>query len=149
MGNNNTMLGMNFEEFLRGKFNSRSNQIPKNLADVIRDPNLPEEMKMLYGGTLKHRIDVLDAATSGIMLCSAEESFSMPITEAQEHQIEEYTKRFYEKIGYRFNKKDTCGLSDTYFFRNDAGEALVATYTLPMHNDKEDLLVSISKIRVH
>jgi len=144
---NKVVLGMNFEQFLRGSFNARSEKAPKSISEAVQNPNLPHEMKMFHGGTLKHRLDTLDATSEGIMLDSADESFSIrPISEEQENQIEGYTRQFYEDAGYRFEKKDSCGLSDTYFFRNSSGDGVVVTCTLPFDNERDGLLVSTSKV---
>ncbi len=147
---NEAILGMNFEQFLRGKFNACSEKAPKSLNEAVQNPNLPHEIKMFHGGTLKHRIDTMEdfsvqKAIDGV----ADESFSIrPITEAQEDELGNYTKQFYESIGYKFDKKDSFGLSDTYFFRNNSGEVIVITYTLPLYNEKDSLLVSTAKVRV-
>ena len=145
---NGVVLEMTFEQFLRGKFNARSKEIPKSLSEAVQDPNLPQEIKMLHGGTLKHRLDSLDAASDRIVLGSADESFSIrPISEEQEGQIEEHTRQFYENLGYGFDKKDSSGLSDTYFFKNNSGDVAVVTYTLPFDNKSNGLLVSTAKVR--
>ena len=139
---------MNFEQFLRGSLNARSEKAPKSLAEAIQDPNFPREMKMFHGQTLKHRIDSLDASSEGIMLGSADESFSIPITEEQEGQVDKLTREFYGIAGYELYKKDGCGLSDSYFFRNNSGDVMVVTYSLPFDNEGDRCLVSASKVRV-
>ncbi|MCD4759581.1 hypothetical protein K8R33_01700 [archaeon] len=144
---NQAIPRMNFEQFLRGSLNARSEKAPKSLAEAVQDPNLSHGMKLFHGGTLKHRVDPLDAASEGIVLGSADESFSIPITEEQENQIGTYVQQFYEGRGYNLYKKDTSGLDDSYFFRNgDSTEAMVVTCTLPMYNDRDALLVSASKV---
>jgi hypothetical protein len=138
---------MNFEQFLRGSLNARSEKAPKSLSEAIQDPNLPHGIKMFHGGTFKHRIDCLDSVSEGIMLGSADESFSIrPISEEQEKQIEGYTRQFYENAGYRFDKKDSSGLSDSYFFKNGSGDIVIVTCTLPLDNEVDGLLVSTSKV---
>ena len=146
---NEVTFGMNFEQFLRGSLNARSEKAPKSLSEAVQDPNLPHGMKIFYGGTLKHRIDSLDAFSESRVLGSADESFSIrPISEEQENQIEGYARQFYEGAGYEPYKKDSCGLSDTYFFRNGSGDVIVVTYTLPFDNESDGLLVSTSKVKV-
>ena len=138
---------MNFEQFLRGSLNTCSEKAPRSLSEAVQAPNLPHGIKMFHGGTLKHRVDCLDAASEGIMLGSADESFSIrPINEEQENKIEGYTRQFYENAGYKLNRKDVCGLSDTYFFKNDSGDMVVVTYTLPFNDENDGLLVSTSKV---
>jgi hypothetical protein len=145
--NNQTLRGMNFEQFLRGKFNARSEKAPKSLSEAVQDPNLPEGIKLFHGGTLKHRVDSLDAYSEGIILGSADESFSIKtITPEQEDRIEEYTRQFYEDAGYGFYKKDSSGLSDSYFFRNNSGDVMVVTYTLPFDDESDRLLVSTTRM---
>jgi hypothetical protein len=144
---NQAIQRMNFEQFLRGSLNTRSEKAPKSLTEAVQNPNLSHRMKLFHGGTLKHRVDSLDAASQGIMLGSADESFSVPITEEQENQIGAYVQQFYEGRGYKLYKKETSGLDDTYFFRNrNSAEAMAVTCTLPMYNDRDALLVSASKV---
>lgn len=76
------------------------------------------------------------------MLGSADESFSIPITEEQESQIDKLTQEFYGATGYELYKKDSCGLSDSYFFRNNSGDVMVVTYDLPFDNESDRCLVS-------
>lgn len=145
---NNEVTLMNFEQFFRGKCNAHSERAPKSIREAIQDPNLPDEIKLHYGGTLKHRLDSLDDFSKGVMLGCADESFSIkPISEEQENHIEEYTRQFYENMGYRFDKKDSCGLSDTYFFINNSKDVMVVTCTLPWDNERDGLLVSTTKVR--
>lgn len=139
---------MNFEQFLRGSLNARSEPVPKSLAEAAQNPNLPHGAKLLHGGTIKHRVDSLDAFGEGIMLGSADESFSIPITAEQEGQADKLTKQFYECAGYKLYKKDGLGLSDSYFFRNDSGDVMVVTYSLPWDNESDRCLVSASKVSV-
>jgi hypothetical protein len=143
---NKVIQRMNFEQFLRGSLNARSEKIPKSLSEAVQDPNLSQGMKLLHGGTLKHRVDSLDSASQGIMLGSSDESFSVPITEEQESRVDKLTRQFYEEVGYELYRKDGCGLSDSYFFRNSSGEVMVVTYSLPLDNESDRCLVSASKV---
>jgi len=135
---------MNFEQFLRGSLNASSKKAPKSLAEALYAPDIPTEFK----GTLKNRTDSLEAAAPGIMDGGADESFSVPITEEQERYVDELTRQFYENAGYELYRKDGHGLSDSYFFRNNSGDVMVVTYTLPLDNESDRCLVSASKVRV-
>jgi hypothetical protein len=148
---NEVTLRMNLEQFLRGRLNAISKQLPKDFNSALYNPDFPREIQSYIGGTLKHRTDSLSAFIDRIGISKkivADESFSIqPITAEQEGQLEEYTRQFYETVGYTFDKKEIHGLSDTYFFRNDIGEQIVATYTLPFGNEREgSLLVSTTKV---
>ena len=145
---NQVAQGMNFEQFLRGSLNARSERIPKSLAEAVKDPNLSEGIKLLHGGTIKHRVDSLDAFSQGIMLGNADESFSIPITEEQEGQVDKLTRQFYRDAGYELYKKNDCGLSDSYFFRNNSGNVMVVTYSLPFDNESDRCLVSASRVNI-
>ena len=119
---------------------------PKSLSEAVQDPNLPHGIKLFHRGTLKHRIGSMDAYSEGIMLGSANESFSVAITEEQESQVDKLTRQFYEGVGYELYKKDGCGLSDSYFFKNNSGDIVVVTYSLPFDNESNRCLVSASKV---
>lgn len=142
---------MNFEQFLRGRLNARSENIPRSLNEAIQNPDLPEEYKLFFGQTLKNRLNVIDATTDELLTgerAVADESFSIgPITTEQENQLEAHARQFYEAKGYELYDKRSSGLSDTYLFRNTSGDIMAVTYTLPFHNESENLLVSSSPVR--
>jgi len=138
---------MNFEQFLRGRLNACSEKAPKSLREAVQDPNLSQGIKTLHGGTVKHRLDTLDAASEGIVLGNADESFSIrPINEEQENQIASHARQFYENAGYSLYDENSFGLSDAYFFKNGSGDVVIVTYTLPLDNESDSLLVSTSKV---
>ena len=143
---NETISQMNFEEFLRGKLNSTSLSAPKSLAEAVNDPNLPEGITILHGKTLKHRVDSMDAYSQKLISGKANESFSVAMTEEQEERIREYTTQFYGEKGFELYKEDSTGLSDTYFLRNNDGDTMIVTYTIPFDNIKDRCIVSTTRL---